>query len=71
MEIRIRRVPRTWLERLFLWERAYEARLHRDQEEISERGKTPEAAQDLSDQAMPATFQRWPTLEYKRKSVAI
>ncbi len=45
MEIRIRRVRRTWLERLFLWERAYEARLHRGQEEIIERGKTPEAAQ--------------------------
>ena len=45
MEIRIRRVRRTWLERLFLWERAYEARLHRGQEEIIERGKTPETAQ--------------------------
>ena len=28
-----------------LWERAYEARLYRGQEEIIERGKTPEAAQ--------------------------
>ena len=28
-----------------LWERAYESRLYRGQEEIIERGKTPEAAQ--------------------------
>ena len=33
------------LKNSFLWERAYEARLHRGQEEIIERGKTPEAAQ--------------------------
>ena len=45
MEISIRRVRRNWLERLFLWERAYEARRHRGQEEIIVRGKTPGAAQ--------------------------
>jgi hypothetical protein len=44
MEIRVRRVRRTWLERLSLWERAYEARAQRGQEEITERVKTPEAA---------------------------
>ena len=30
-----------------LWERAYEARLYRGQEEIIERAKTPEAAEAL------------------------
>jgi hypothetical protein len=47
MEIRVRRVRRTWIERLSLWERAYEARAQRGQEEITERAKTPHAAEAL------------------------
>ena len=47
METRIRRVRRTWVERLTLWEQAYEARAYRGQEEIIERAKTPEAAEAL------------------------
>lgn len=47
MEIRIRRVRRTWVERLFLWERAYEADAERDHERIVERAKTAEAAEAL------------------------
>ena len=47
MEIRTRRVWRTWLERLLSWDRAYEAQAHRGSQEISQRAKTPEAAQAL------------------------
>ena len=47
MEIRIRRVRRTWVERLFRWERAYEAQVERDHERIVERAKTAEAAEAL------------------------
>ena len=47
MEIRIRRVRRSWVERLFLWERAYEAQAERDHERIVERAKTAEAAEAL------------------------
>ena len=47
METRIRRVRRTWVERLTLWEQAYEARAYRGQEEIIERAKTPDAAEAL------------------------
>ena len=47
MDIQIRRVRRTWLERLLLWDRAYEAQARRGHEKISERAKTPEAAQAL------------------------
>ena len=47
MEIRIRRVRRTWVERLFRWERAYEAQAERDHERIVERAKTAEAAEAL------------------------
>jgi hypothetical protein len=47
MEIRIRRVRRTWVERLFRWERAYEAQVERDHERIVERAKTAEAADAL------------------------
>ena len=47
MEIRTRRVRRTWLERLLSWDRAYEAQAHRGSQEISQRAKTPEAAQAL------------------------
>src|SRR5262249_2426142 len=54
MEIRIRRVRRTWLERFSLWERAYEARL-RDQEKIVERAKTLEGAHALLIKRMTAT----------------
>jgi hypothetical protein len=47
MDIRIRRVRRSWVERLFLWERAYEAQTERDHERIVERAKTAEAAEAL------------------------
>ena len=47
MDIQIRRVRRTWLERLLLWERAYEPQTQRGHEKISERAKTPESAQAL------------------------
>ena len=47
MDIQIRRVRRTWLEQLLLWDRAYEAQAHRGHEKISERAKTPEVAQAL------------------------
>ena len=47
MDIRIRHVRRTWVERLFLWERAYEAQTERDHERIVERAKTAEAAEAL------------------------
>ena len=47
MDIKIRRVRRTLLERLTLWERAYEARALHGQEEFAERAKTPEVAQTL------------------------
>ena len=47
MEIRTRRVRRTWLERLLSWDRAYEAQAHRGSQEITQRAKTPEAAQAL------------------------
>ena len=47
MEIRIRRVRRTWVERLFRWERAYEAQAEREHERIVERAKTAEAAEAL------------------------
>jgi hypothetical protein len=47
MEPRIRRVRRTWLERLTLWEQAYEARAYRGLAEITERAKTPNAAEAL------------------------
>jgi hypothetical protein len=47
MDIQIRRVRRTWPERLLLWERAYEPQTQRGHEKISERAKTPESAQAL------------------------
>ena len=47
MDIQIRRVRRTWPERLLLWERAYEARTLRGHEKITERAITPEPAQAL------------------------
>ena len=47
MESRIRRVRRNWVERLTLWERAYEAPAYRGLAEIIERAKTPNAAKAL------------------------
>ena len=46
MEIRVRRVRRTWPERL-LWSRAYEARVLCDGQEIIKRAKTSEDAKAL------------------------
>ena len=52
MEIRTRRMRRTWLERLRLWQRAYETKVLDNVREAVGRGQTPEAAQD-------AALKRW------------
>ena len=39
------RVHRTWLEKLLLWQRAYETKIFDEKHEVKGRGPTPEAAQ--------------------------
>ena len=44
-EMRTSRVRRTWLDKLLLWQRAYETRIFDGHHEVIGRGPTPEASQ--------------------------
>ena len=44
-EMRPTRVRRTWLDKLLLWQRAYETRILDETHEVVGRGPTPEASQ--------------------------
>jgi hypothetical protein len=46
--IETRRSPRTWVERLFLWQRAYETKVLEGHREVTGRGPTPEASQQAA-----------------------
>ena len=52
VEITTRRSRRTWLERLSMWQRAYETKVFDNVREVVGRGRTPQAAQD-------AALKRW------------
>ena len=44
-EIQTSRVHRTWLDKLFLWRRAYQTEIFDERREVFGRGPTPEASQ--------------------------
>jgi len=44
-EMRTTRVHRTWLDKLLLWQRAYETRIFDGHHDVVYRGPTPEASQ--------------------------
>jgi hypothetical protein len=48
-QVRTSRVRRTWLDKLLLWQRAYETRIFDEHREVSGRGPTPEASQDAAE----------------------
>ena len=49
-EMRTNRVRRTWLDKLLLWQRAYETRIFDGHHEVIGRGPTPEASQAAAEQ---------------------
>jgi hypothetical protein len=59
-EIRTTRVHRTWLDKLLLWQRAYETRIFEGHREVVGRGPTPEASQAVAERRWVAEL---PTAE--------
>jgi hypothetical protein len=48
-EIRTVRTPRTWFEKLKMWQRAYETKIRDARHEAIGRGATPEASQEAAE----------------------
>jgi hypothetical protein len=48
-ELKTSRVHRTWLDKLLLWQRAYETKIFDGHREVVGRGPTPEASQKAAE----------------------
>ena len=48
-QIQTSRVHPTWLDRLLLWQRAYQTKIFDQQREVVGRGRTPEASQEAAE----------------------
>jgi hypothetical protein len=57
-QIQTSRIRRTWLEKLFLWQRAYQTKILDAQREFIGRGHTPEASLKLAERRWQAELQR-------------
>ena len=57
-EIRTSRTRRTWVEKLMLWQRAFQAKIWDGHREAVGRGPTPEAAQEAAESQWVAEAHR-------------